>query len=142
MALKTMDTEKRNKLVEKLAVQAEPQLVPIEEFFDGNDDLGSIGCNLLEHPGIHAFRVTLEKLARRDDVEAIYAQIAELDPGNDGWPFCDTIFVVGAVPVDDLRTALSSLQPDEIGTSRELAVPDTLTARNPGNLPVSVAWWD
>ena len=27
-------------------------LVSLEEYFDGNDDLGSIGCNLSDHPGV------------------------------------------------------------------------------------------
>jgi hypothetical protein len=137
-----MDIEKRNRLVEKLAVQREPQLVSIEEFFDGNDDVGSIGCNLSNHPGIYAFRSTLENLEKRNDVEAIYAQITELDPGNDSWPFCDTIFFIGAVSVDHLRAELMGLQPDEVGTSHDLVVPDTLTDKNPKNLPVLIAWWD
>ena len=46
-----MDDVKCNALKAELATQPEPQLVPIERFFDGNDDLGSIGCNLLAHPG-------------------------------------------------------------------------------------------
>jgi hypothetical protein len=137
-----MDMEKRNSLVEKLALQPEPQLVSIEEFFDGNDDVGSIGCNLLEHPGILAFRGTLENLAKRNDVETILARITELDPGADNWPFCDTIFFIGTVSVDDLWAELADLQPDEVGTSDDLVVPDTLASKNPKNLPVLVAWWD
>ena len=31
------------------------QVVGIDRFFDGNDDLGSIGCNLDPHPGIARF---------------------------------------------------------------------------------------
>jgi hypothetical protein len=137
-----MDTEKRNRLIEKLAAQPEPQLIPIEEFFDGNDDAGSIGCNLMEHPGIDAFRLTLDKLAKRNDVEAIYAQITELDPGEGCWPFCDTILFLGSMSADDLRTELAGLEPDEVGTSDDLVVPATLADKNPKNLPVLVAWWD
>ena len=44
-----MDIGKRNQLVARLSQEPEPQIVPIEVFFDGNDDLGSIGCNLLDH---------------------------------------------------------------------------------------------
>lgn len=43
----------------------------MSEFFDGNDDLGSIGCNLSDHPGIEAFRDTFARLLARPDVEAI-----------------------------------------------------------------------
>jgi hypothetical protein len=48
----TMDIGKRNRLVARLSQEPEPQIVPIEVFFDGNDDLGSIGCNLLDHPAL------------------------------------------------------------------------------------------
>lgn len=137
-----MDTEKYNRLMNKLGAEPEPQLVPIREFFDGNNDMASIGCNLLEHPGTEAFRITFEKLAQRNDVEAIYAQITELDPGEDSWPFCDTVLVVGALSLNELRAALAGLQPDEVGTSEELIVPETLAGKNPKNLPVLVAWWD
>lgn len=137
-----MDIEKRIRLVEKFAGQPEPQLIPLEEFFDGNDDMGSIGCNLREHPGINTFRVTLEMLAKRNDVEAIYAQIAELVPGEDSWPFCDTILFVGAISPDVLQAELIRLQPDEVGTSHDFIVHETLTSKNPKNLPVLVAWWD
>jgi hypothetical protein len=34
----------------ELAAQPDPQIVAIHRFFDGNDDVGSIACNLLEHP--------------------------------------------------------------------------------------------
>ena len=79
----TMDIGKRNQLVARLSQEPGPQIVPIEVFFDGNDDLGSIGCNLLDHPGIAAFRDAFARIARRPGVVAIYAQIAELDPGGD-----------------------------------------------------------
>ena len=39
-----MDDAKCNALKAELAAQPEPQLVPIERFLDGNDDLGFIGA--------------------------------------------------------------------------------------------------
>jgi hypothetical protein len=65
--------------------------VSIKRFFDGNQDEGSIGCNLLPHPGLSAFREVLVGLTRRSDVEAVYAQVAEIDPGVGLWPFADRI---------------------------------------------------
>src|SRR5437899_1056124 len=43
------DRIKCQRLKDELATQPEPQIVSIERFFDGNDDLGSIGCNLPDH---------------------------------------------------------------------------------------------
>ena len=138
--LEAMDKTKRNRLVQRLSDQAEPQLVSISEFLDGNDDVGSIGCNLLDHPGMDAFRTAFSRVAQRDDVHAIYAQIAELDPGEDSWPFTDTIYVVGSLPQEDLEAELSGLEPDEVGAAEDFGVPDSLVQKY--KTPILAAWWD
>jgi hypothetical protein len=135
-----VDHEKRSRLIEELSQEREPQLVPIGRFFDGNDDTGSIGCNLPEHPGIHVFRDVFAQLASRQDVTAIYAQIAELDPGDDCWPFADTVFVVGSITNDELRDALVPLEPDEVGSADEFGVSDIVSGQLNGR--TLVAWWD
>src|SRR5688500_20181603 len=98
-----MDDTKCRALEKELAAQPEPQIVAAEWFFDGNDDLGSIGCNLDEHPGVGAFHDVFAGLLCRPDVQAVYAQISELDPGDGCWPFTDTVLVVGAISADELR---------------------------------------
>ena len=135
-----MDEKKRKKLIEELSAQRAPQIVRIEQFFDGNDDPGSIGCNLTDHPGIEIFRSTLIKLSRRGDVEAVYAQIAELDPGEGCWPFTDTIFVAGTITPADLRENLKFLQPDEVGPGEHFGIPALILQKH--KAPVTAAWWD
>jgi hypothetical protein len=134
-----MDQSKRDRLVAALTSGPQSQLVAIETFFDGNDDVGSIGCNLMQHPGMEVFRSTFERIAKRPDVEAIYAQIAEVDPGEGSWPFADTIFVVGSIPVGELASELSALEPDEVGPAVDVGIPSALEA---SSSPVLVAWWD
>jgi hypothetical protein len=80
-----MDITKCNALKRELATQPDPQVVPIDRFFDGNDDLGSIGC------------------------------ITELDPGTDSWPFTDTVLGIGSIPPAVLQECVADLQPDEGG---------------------------
>ena len=135
-----MDTTKCKTLKGALALEPEPQIVPIERFLDGNDDLGSIGCNLMEHPGIEAFRSAFAALRRRRDVQAIYAQITELDPGEDSWPFTDTILVVGSIPAEELQEALAHLQPDEVGPGDPEYLPPGLSDSE--RQSALVAWWD
>jgi len=135
-----MDQVKRAQLIARLSVEPAPQLVDVEVFFDGNDDLGSIGCNLLEHPGIEAFRDAFARLARRPDVKSVYAQIFELDPGEGCWPFTDTILVVGSISVADVAAELSGLEPDEVCSGAEAGLTDIVAKRF--NEPVVVAWWD
>jgi hypothetical protein len=135
-----MDTAKCKAMKDALSVEPEPQIVPIERFLDGNDDLGSIGCNLMEHPGIDAFRSAFAALKRRPDVQAIYAQITELDPGEDSWPFTDTVLVVGSIPAEELQEALAHLQPDEVGPGDpEYLSPGLSDSERKSAL---VAWWD
>jgi hypothetical protein len=135
-----METTKRARLIASLSQQPAPQLVTIEQFFDGNDDLASIGCNLIDHPGIDTFRGTLLEIAHHPDVEAMYAQIAELDPGDDYWPFTDTVFIVGTAPVAALKQTLAHLQPDSVELAASSAVPGLIRQRH--NAPVIIVWWD
>jgi len=134
-----MDARKCDDLKAKLSAQADPQVVPIDVFFDGNDDEASIGCNLIEHPGINVFRQILLGLLDRADVVAVYAQISEVNPGEDYWPFADWVFVVGTMPQHELAHALAPLQPDDVGPS-EYKVPEAITRQH--DAPVLVAWWD
>lgn len=135
-----MDLQKCQALKDRLGPEEYGQVVPIAEFFDGNDDLGSIGCNLNVHPGIDAFRNVLDGLLRRPDVAAVYAQISELDPGEDFWPFADKVLVAGRISVDDLREAVSSLMPDEVGDAAEFGVSPSVIERH--DAPLLVVWWD
>ena len=135
-----MDNTKCRSLKAELLAQPEPQIVSIVRFFDGNDDLGSIGCNLLEHPGIDAFREVLTGLLHRPDVKAVYARINELDPGDGCWPFTDTVFIVGTIGLEELRRILTPLEPDEVDAGDAFGVPPTL-AQDP-DAPVLAAWWD
>src|SRR5215510_14299524 len=134
-----MDARKRDDLKAKLSSHAEPQIVPIDVFFDGNDDEGSIGCNLIEHPGMDVFRRILLDLLDRADVVAVYAQISEVDPGDEYWPFADWVFVVGTIPRHELADALAPLQTDDVGPP-EYEVPEAI--RRQHEAPVLVAWWD
>jgi hypothetical protein len=137
---KAMDSVKCRSLKAELSAQAEPQIVDINRFLDGNDDLGSIGCNLMEHPGIDAFREAFSKLQRRPDVNAVYAQIAELDPAEDAWPFTDTIVVVGSISAEELRDQLAHLQPDEVGPADTYSISSALSAND--REAALIAWWD
>jgi hypothetical protein len=135
-----MDQKKCDALKAELADEPEP-IVPIERFFDGNDDAASIGCNLMDHPGMDVFRSTLVGLLSRPDVEAVYAQISELDPGEDSWPFTDTVLVVGNISTEDLQDFVSILEPDDAGRV-EGGHPLPVLISSTHESPVSLLWWD
>jgi hypothetical protein len=105
--------------------QPEPWLVPIDRFFDGNDDAGCIGWRVTPYPGIEIFRDLLTGLSRHPKVQAAYARLVELELNEAVWPSADLIFVVGTISADEVRNILGPLHPREV-LSIEYAVPEFL----------------
>ena len=134
------DSVKCKALKAALAGRPEGQIIPIEKFFDGNDDPASIGCNLSSHPGIERFREILQGLVTRSDIAAVYARISEVDPGPGSWPFTDTILIVGTISPEELRDLLIELEPDEIAPAADFGVAPSIGQKH--GLPALAAWWD
>jgi hypothetical protein len=70
----------------------------------------------------------------------VYAQISELDPGEESWPSTDTVLVGGKISADDLRAVVSALQPDEVGDSKEFGISPSIAERH--GFPLLAVWWD
>ena len=134
-----MDMTKCQALKADLEQQAWPQRVPIARYFDGNDELGSIGCNLEPHPGISKFKNTLEGLLGRPGIEGVWAQISEPDPGEDSWPFADTVVVAGSIGVSDLHKLVKKLRPDEVAEASNFSISPAFANLSS---PLLVIWWD
>jgi len=141
-----MDTEKRKRLIETAKAHgyigmAPPRvLVTRSEFFDGNDDVGSIGCNLNEHPGVAAFDVAFRQVESMDGVAGVYLAITEIDETYDSiWPFTDTACIVTRLAAPAFESVLRPLEPDEIAPNDELFA-------NPPEIPAGHqlirVWWD
>lgn len=137
-----VDLAKRDALIRLIRSQPEHvdgrALVTISEFFGGNDDLGSIGCNLPDHPGLEHFRRVLSDIERRPDVEQVWMQIYDLEEGD--WPFSENVLIVGKVPISEVRQLAGSLEPSEISELQMDWVPfrfHDLSGRSYINL-----WWD
>lgn len=78
-------------------------LLTLEEFFDGNDFVGSIGCNLLSEPSPEDFYKLLVDFRNRPDVSDVRIQITCVDdPGRD-WPFSDTIWIMTSARAEEVR---------------------------------------
>jgi|SRR5580658_5627178 hypothetical protein len=141
-----MDISRRNALVEKLRAQGIPvghhpgPTVSIDDFFEGNDDLGSIGCNLTSHPGVDRFYKSFADILSRSDVQDVRVEIKDLVDEH-SWPFADTVFVLTSMTQDNLHDLVASLEPDEVGPfpsdsmSRDLPPPKA-------GMKVLGVWWD
>ena len=89
-----------------------PVALSLEEFFDGNDDDTSIGCNLHPRLGLDIFRAELERFRDRDDVSGVWVVVSQWDEPD--WPFSDRIVVATSLSNDAILDALAPLSPCEI----------------------------
>lgn len=88
-------------------------LVTLEEFFEGNDDRSSIGCNLSDQPTPDEFYKMLRAIRDQPEVVSVVVEVKDLeDP--DGWPSTDTIWIVSRWSRQDLESFVPDrYRPDE-----------------------------
>jgi hypothetical protein len=127
-------------------------VVPLDLFFEGNDDPASFAPNLDPHPGIANIHGVLRSIEERPDVSAVVVQIDEvLDPPE--WPYASSVYVVTSADAVDVHEWAASLEPDELssdvrenygwgdypGRSRETAPPGAPSIP-PAHRPVILFW--
>ena len=144
-----MDQIKRSKLIELVREQPNSEdgplpVVSVEQFFDGNDDAESIGCNLLAPPGIRVFRETLEAVQGRLSVQRVLVEVPNVEEAVEHgtmWPFSDRVYVLTRSDPADVATWLSSLAPDEVVEGWYQGQPSAAPCLDSGVKVLSV-WWD
>ena len=88
-------------------------LLTIAEFFDGNEHIGSIGCNLSGTPTPAQFRELFERIGQQSTVRDIRVQITAFDDPE--WPFSDTVFIMTSASVEEVGQWFpEDLPPDEL----------------------------
>ncbi|NJO32828.1 MAG: hypothetical protein HC869_06490 [Rhodospirillales bacterium] len=115
-------------------------LVPYELFFEGNDDVGSIACNVEVHQGVAWYYAAFKRIASDSTVAAIYVEITdvgEVEDDNDSWPFSDKVHVVTKASDKQIEAWRQELQADEVGLADEADGVEV-----PKGYQVQVFWWD
>ena len=114
-------------------------LLTIDEFFEGNAEVGSIGCNLDGAPSPDAFYSLFQAIAQRPDVRDIRVQITAFDVPE--WPFSDTVYIMTSATPEEVATWFPEhLRPDETWQGfldqpyEPYLVPDGVQA--------VACWWD
>jgi hypothetical protein len=142
-----MDVNKRAALI--AAIRAQPDsdadpapVVSLEDFFVGNDDQGSIGCNLVDHPGVDVFFGCLRAVRRRADVQDVVVEIHEVDEADlTLWPYSERVYVLTSLGQGRVAELIERLQPSEVSEGWFAGQP--ANAQNPkSNHRVIAAWWD
>jgi hypothetical protein len=135
-------------LIEKIRSQGPIDLqnsspvVSLEDFFEGNQDLGSIGCNLIKHRGTQKFFDTLRSIRELPDVQDVLVEIHEVDESDDfSWPFSERVYVYTTAGKEEVSNWLKPLGPDEIEEGFVQGKPYAAPEAGEG-MRVLAAWWD
>jgi hypothetical protein len=117
-------------------------IVSLEDFFTGNDDMGSIGCNLDEHPGPQFFYSVLRGIRDRREVQDVLVTIYEIEEQDETmWPFSERVYVLTSATPEELRQWAAELQPTEIEEGFIGGPPLAAPALKLGMKVLSL-WWD
>ncbi|MBL0104111.1 MAG: hypothetical protein IPP51_10415 [Bacteroidetes bacterium] len=113
--------------------------ISLEEFFDGNDDPGSIGCNIYpDPPTIQDFYITFKRMLASDKVQDIRIRIS--DANDTEWFYTDAVYIIGDATIEEVTEMVKKLQPDEIYTGWMYGMPVNVEEVHSKN--VYSVWWD
>ena len=144
----SFDPERRFRLIQIVNAQGPIDLqnpspvVSLEDFFEGNQDMGSIGCNLIKHPGTQRFFEILRLIRERPDVQDVLIEINELDESDvSSWPFSERVYLYTTARREEVSNWLAPLEPDEIEEGFNQGKPSVAPEPDDG-VRVLAAWWD
>ncbi len=116
-------------------------IVSLEDFFEENNDIGSIGCNILEHPGIEKFYSILKEIRNKVNVQDVLVEIMEYDELDNTWPFSERIYILTKEETSEISIWTKELQVDDIGEGYVYGEPKAVPKLEEGYLVHSL-WWD
>jgi hypothetical protein len=88
-------------------------VVPLDLFFNGNNDAASFAPNLEPHPGMDRIYSVLRSIAQRDNVSDVVMQIAEVLPDPE-WPYASSVYVITSASAEEVNEWAASIEPDEV----------------------------
>jgi len=137
-------TDKRGILLKKIKQNGYPQkevFVSIEDFFEGNNDDGSIGANIYPNPpSLADFYNTLKEIKKDPRTSELLVRIADVDDTE--WFYTDMIYISGNYKLAEVKKLFKRLRPDEIYEGMMYNKnPSNIPQLKPGSKAYSV-WWD
>jgi hypothetical protein len=142
-----MGTKKRVELINKIKKIGLPQdiketpIVSLEDFFMGNDDIGSIGCNLLDHPGTESFFKLLKEIREKDNVSGIFVGIYEIEEEDETmWPFSEKVYIITSASKDDVKEWVMPLDVSEVDEVKKSSLKPSPVVED--GFRIIQLWWD
>jgi hypothetical protein len=117
-------------------------LVTVDEFFAGNDAVGSIGCNLAGAPPPGRFYELFKGITAREDVKDIRVLVIAFDVPE--WPFSDAVYIMTSADADAVTSWFpNDLRPDDIAVDLDFAeIADFEPCIVPPGVHAVRCWWD
>jgi hypothetical protein len=108
--------DKRAILLKKIKQAGYPKkevFVSVDDFFDGNEDSGSIGVNIYpDAPSLPMFYQVLTKIQNNSKTNALLIRIADIDDTE--WFYSDMAFINGEYSLSEVKKLFKPLKPDEV----------------------------
>lgn len=136
----------RKNLEEKIYAQGYPvaevaPMVTLEDFFEGNADEGSIGCNLLKHPGLKTFYEALLNIRKRANVQDVFVEIMELEDDEEYWAFSERVYILTNAEKSTIEQWVNVLEPSEVDEGYAFGIPP-IAPKLLTDYKVYSIWWD
>lgn len=115
-------------------------LVSIEDFFEGNNVVGSFAANACtENLDVHEFYKILKGIKLKENVLEVWIVICDID---EEWPYSDTIYISTTANEDGIYEWFRDGFPSEVWqiNSKECEVIQTSELKN--GFRVFGVWWD
>ena len=117
-------------------------LLTLDEFFCGNSEIGSIGCNLPGEPTPGDFHTLLARILEKDEVSDIRMQITCLDDPGVMWPFSDTVWIMTSATEAEVASWFpDELAPDDCWEGWQQSVKYEPVSIQTGHHPIA-CWYD
>jgi hypothetical protein len=141
-----VEVKMRKQLEEKIYAQGYPDakeapIVTLEDFFEGNIDEGSIGCNLFVHPGLETFYDVLLNIRNMDNVQDVFVEIMELEDDEEYWAFSERVYIFTNEEKSLVKEWVNVLEPSEVDEGYAFGKPPIAPKSLPGYKVYSI-WWD
>jgi hypothetical protein len=117
-------------------------LVTLEDFFEGNNDSGSIGYNLNPPPSPQEFYDLFRSIREKSEVYDVRVMVNGQEEPN-SWPWSDTIWLVTSAKPDRVKDWLGEhFQADDLVIGFELDNRKLEEYQLPEGMNAIGVWWD
>lgn len=127
----------REAKVDSANLAPEEVVMNLATFFEGNNEIGSIGANLDPEVKPSEFYSLFKQIESSPKTEKIYVRIADEEEGE--WPYSDAVYIIGDWTKAELSELVKKLHPDEIQEGWMYPMPKNIP--EPKN-KVFTLWWD